>query len=327
MIFYNICFPKRYEGGVIIFRRINRREFLRLAGAVAGTGASPAVVSLLHAASGPSVPVSEVSGGSPGENAKKAVEALGGMGTFVSRGDVVVVKPNIGWDRTPAQAANTHPDFVVAVAAMCLAAGAKEVRVFDRTCNESRRCYVNSGIQEAVELFARKNHAADALRIYHVEGRKFVRTSIPEPLALKEWELYRDVLEADKVVNVPVAKHHSLSVVTLGMKNLMGVMGGNRGQIHFRLSECLVDINRRVPSRLTVIDAGRVLLRNGPSGGDLADVKEFGMAFASADVVAADVVAAERIFGLKPENVSHIRRALESGLGISSPAQIRLLKA
>jgi len=162
--------------------------------------------------------------------------------------------------------------------------------------------------------------------VYHVEDRKFVRTTIPGALVLKEWDLYRDALEADKIVNVPVAKHHTLAGITLGLKNMMGVMGGNRGQIHFRLPECLVDIHRRVPPRLTVIDAGRVLLRNGPSGGNLADVKAVGKAFASADVVAADVVAAERIFGLKPGDVSHIQKALESGLGISSPAQVRLLE-
>jgi len=306
--------------------RFSRREFMKIAGTAAGAVATSGGASLLYAASGPPVPVAVASGGSPGENAKKAVAALGGMGVFVGRGDVVVIKPNIGWDRTPEQAANTHPDVVVAVAEMCLAAGAKSVRVFDRTCNEPRRCYTSSGIQEAVERFAKINRAEDTLRIYHVEDRKFVRTAIPGALALKEWDLYRDALEADKVVNVPIAKHHTLAGITLGLKNMMGVMGGNRGQIHFRLSECLVDIHRRVPPRLTVIDAGRVLLRNGPSGGNLADVKAFGKAFASADVVAADVVAAERIFGLKPEDVSHIRKALDSGLGISSPAQIRLLE-
>ena len=306
---------------------INRREFLRLAGTAAGLAALPASVSMLDAATGPQVPVSMAQGGSPGENAERAVAALGGMGVFVSRGDIVVVKPNIGWDRTPDQAANTHPDVVVAVASMCLAAGAKAVRVFDRTCNEARRCYASSGIQEAVERFAKKNRVEDALRVYHVEGRKFVRTAIPGALTLKEWELYRDVLEADKFVNVPIAKHHSLSEVTLGMKNLMGVMGGNRGQIHFRLPECLVDVNRRVPSSLTVIDASRVLLRNGPSGGDLTDVRKFGAAFASGNVLAADVAAAEKIFGLKAEGVAHIRKALESGLGISSPSQVRLLSA
>ena len=306
--------------------RFSRREFLKVAGAAAGSAAASGVASLLHAASVPSVPVAVASGGLPGENARKAVAALGGMGLFIARGDVVVVKPNIGWDRTPEQAANTDPGVVVAVAEMCLAAGAKSVRVFDRTCNEPRRCYTSSGIQEAVERFAKKNRAEDTLGMYHVEDRKFVRTAIPGALALKEWELYRDALEADKIVNVPVAKHHTLAGITLGLKNMMGIMGGNRGQIHFRLPECLVDINRRVPPRLTVIDAGRVLLRNGPSGGNLADVKVFGKAFASADVVAADVVAAEKIFGLKPGEVSHIQKALESGLGISSPAQIRLLE-
>jgi len=306
--------------------RFSRREFLKIAGAAAGSAAASGGASILHAAAVPSVPVAVASGGSPGENAKKAVAALGGMGAFVARGDVVVVKPNIGWDRTPEQAANTDPEVVVAVAEMCLAAGAKSVRVFDRTCNEPRRCYSSSGIQEAVERFAKRNHAEGALRVYHVEDRKFVRTAIPGALALKEWDLYRDALEADRIVNVPIAKHHTLAGITLGLKNMMGVMGGNRGQVHFRLPECLVDINRRVPPRLTVIDAGRVLLRNGPSGGNLADVKVFGMAFASADVVAADVVAAERIFGWKPGEVSHIQKALESGLGISSPAQIRLLE-
>jgi uncharacterized protein (DUF362 family) len=306
---------------------LSRREFLRAAGAAAGVAAAQGPVSLLYAAGGPVVPVSMVSGGTPGENAKRAVAALGGMGAFVSRGDVVVVKPNIGWDRTPEQAANTHPDVVVAVAEMCLAAGAKTVRIFDRTCNEPRRCYHSSGIQEAVERFAEKNHAGDALLVYHVEDRKFVRTAITGALALKEWELYRDALEADKIVNVPIAKNHTLAGVTLGLKNMMGIMGGNRGQIHFRLPECLVDVHRRVPVRLTVIDAGRVLLRNGPSGGNLSDVKAFGMAFASADVVAADAVAAERIFGLAPGNVPHLRKAMESGLGVSSPSQIRLTEA
>ena len=226
-------------------------------------------------------------------------------------------------DRTPEQAANTDPEFVVTVAEMCLAAGAKAVRVFDRTCNDPRRCYVTSGIQEAVERFARKNRVEDAVRIYHVEDRKFVRTAIPNALSIKEWELYRDALDADKIVNVPIAKHHSLAGITLGLKNMMGVMGGNRGQIHSRLSECLVDVHRRLPVALTMIDAGRVLMRNGPTGGNLADVKSFGKAIASRDVVAADVIAAERIFQRSPGDVPHLVKAMESGLGVTSLAQIR----
>ena len=306
--------------------RINRREFLRRAGVAAAFCSLPAFLEA-GVAPEPQVSVSMAEGGSPGSNAEKAVAALGGMGAFVSRGDVVVIKPNIGWDRTPEQAANTHPDVVVALASMCLAAGAKAVRIFDRPCNESRRCYASSGIQEAVERFAKKNGVDDTLRIYHVEDRKFVRTSIPNALVLKEWELYRDILDADKVINVPIAKHHSLSLVTLGLKNMMGVMGGNRGQAHFRLSECLVDVSRRVPSHLTVIDAGMVLVRNGPTGGNLADVEKFGAVFASSDIVAADAATVEKVFRRKGEDVPHIRKAMESGLGVASSSQIRLLRA
>ncbi len=312
----------------------SRREFLKAVGGAAGLAAAGAGVlegvlptSSRAAAPGKTAAVAIASGaGGPG-NVRKAVAALGGIAAFVSRGDVVLLKPNIGWDRTPAQAADTDPDVVVAVGELCLAAGAKEVRVFDRPCNEARRCYANSGIQAAIEAFGRKHRVADAFRIYHVEDRKFVRTAIPGGVALTEWDLHRDALEADKIVNVPVAKHHTLAVATLGLKNMMGVMGGNRGQIHFRLSDCLADLHRRLPTRLTVIDATRVLMRNGPSGGNLADVKAFGAVICSPDVVAADVTAAGAIFGLAPSAVPHILKALEAGIGVSSPAGIRVIRS
>ena len=305
----------------------SRRKFLRLLGGAAGmmaAGGAGVGAAKGYAATGPGATVGVASGAKPAENVVRAVAAIGGIKAFVSRGDVVVLKPNIGWDRSPEQAANTDPEFVVAVAGMCLAAGARSVRVFDRTCNDPRRCYVNSGIQAAVEAFGKKH---GGVRIYHVEDRKFRRTSIPGAVAMKEWDLYRDALEADRIVNVPVAKHHSLATATLGLKNMMGVMGGNRGQIHYNLSDCLVDLHRRLPASLTVIDATRVLLRNGPSGGNLADVREAGRVFASRDVVAADVVAAERVFGWKPRDVEHIRKALDAKLGVSSPAQIRVVEA
>jgi len=113
-----------------------------------------------------------------------------------------------------------------------------------------------------------------------------------------------------------------MATVTLGLKNMMGVMGGNRGRIHFRLSECLVDLNRRLPTQLTVIDGTRVLVRNGPSGGNLEDVKSVGKIIASGDVVAADAVAAEAIFGLKVGDVDHIRKAGEAGLGVADLTKI-----
>ena len=314
----------------------SRRQFLKVAGGTAGIAAAHSaglitgsLPTLLRAADAPGngARVAVASGANAAENVRRAIDAVGGIRAFVSRGDVVVVKPNIGWDRTPEQAANTDPAVVIAVAELCLSAGAKEVRVFDRTCNEPRRCYASSGIQEAVEEYAGKHHAGDMLRIYHVEDRKFQRTEIPGALALSQWDLYRDALEADRIINVPVAKHHTLANVTLGLKNMMGVMGGNRGQAHFRLPDCLVDLNRKIPTHLAVIDATRILLRNGPSGGNLADVKAVGKVFASADVVAADVVAAERLFGLKPDDVPHLRKALDEGLGSPSRAGIRVVEA
>jgi len=313
----------------------SRRQFLKIAGSTAGITAAGGAGLLagsfpriLRAASatGNGATVAIASGAGAADNARRAVDAIGGINTFVSRGDVVVLKPNIGWDRTPEQAADTNPDVVIALAEMCLSAGAKDVRVFDRSCNEPRRCYINSGIQQAVEEFAKKHHAGDSLRIYHVEDRKFQRTDIPGALALHQWDLYRDALEADKIINIPVAKHHTLAGVTLALKNMMGVMGGNRGQIHFRLPDCLVDINRRIPTRLAVIDATRILMRNGPSGGNLADVKAVGKVIASSDIVAADVVAADRFFGLSPDDVPHIRAALAAGLGVASPAGIRTVE-
>jgi uncharacterized protein (DUF362 family) len=304
---------------------LNRRDFLKLAGGAAGAaalqGAFPPLADAAPAQARGAV-VGAASGPDVAQNVKRAIAAVGGIGAFVSRGDVVVLKPNIGWDRKPEQAANTDPELVVAVAELCLAAGAKAVRVFDRTCNEPRRCYVNSGIQEAVERFAAKSKGP--VRISHVEDRKFVRTVIPGATAMKEWELYRDALEADKLINLPVAKHHSLAKITVGLKNMMGIMGGNRGQLHFNLADCLVDLQRRVPAQLTVVDATRVLLRNGPSGGNLADVKAFHTVFASGNPLAADLAAADRIFGFKAADVPHLKKALESGLWFASPTGYRI---
>ena len=308
---------------------LNRRDFLKVAGGVAGLAAAgavfPAAGEAAPASSSKTAAVGAATGPNVSDNVRRAIAAAGGIGAFVSRGDVVVLKPNIGWDRRPEQAADTNPALVVAVAELCLTAGAKSVRVFDRTCNEPRRCYVNSGIQEAVEKFAAKAGVSGTVRIYHVEDRKFIRTAIPGATAMKEWELYKDALEADKVINLPVAKHHSLAGITLGLKNMMGVMGGNRGQLHFNLADCLVDLQRRIPARLTVIDATRVLLRNGPSGGNLADVTPFNTVFASGNALAADLAAADRIFGFKAADVPHLKKALESGLWFSSPSGYRIV--
>jgi uncharacterized protein (DUF362 family) len=145
----------------------------------------------------------------------KAIAALGGMGRFVRKGATVVVKPNMGWDRSAEQGANTHPMVVRSVVDECLKAGAKRVKVFDRTCNDERRCYVNSGIGPALKGL--KN-----VDVKYLEEERYRKVAL-NGRVLKEWELYGEALSADVYINVPVAKHHGLTGLTLGLKNVMGI--------------------------------------------------------------------------------------------------------
>lgn len=250
---------------------------------------------------------------------RRVVDGLGGMARFVNRGDKVVIKPNIGWDRTPEQAANTHPLVVRALAELALEAGAKRVLVFDRSCNEERRCYMRSGIRPSLEELEDRR-----LRIDYVDRRKFVPVEIKQGKSLTRWEIYREALEADCYINVPVAKHHGLSRLTLGLKNSMGVLGGNRGQIHHDLGQKLADLATVIRPRLTVIDATRILLRNGPQGGDMKDVKVLDTVVASADPVAADAYATT-LFGLGPADIESTMAAYRMGLGEMDPDRMKVM--
>jgi len=237
------------------------------------------------------------------------LQPLGGMAAFVKPGDQVVIKPNIGWDRAPEQAANTHPEIVKAVAELAILAGAKKVLVFDRTCNEERRCYMNSGIKPALDSIGGRQ-----VQCNYVDERKFVPVTIEKGRSINKWSFYKDALEADCYINIPVAKHHGLSRLTLGLKNTMGVIGGNRGKIHRNMGQNLADLNTVIRADLTIIDATRILLRNGPQGGSTRDVKVLDTIVASPDPVAADAYATT-LFGLRPEEIDSTRAAAEMGLG------------
>jgi len=254
--------------------------------------------------------------GPGGSAARRAVGLLGGMGKFVRSGQNVVVKPNIGWDRAPEQAANTHPEVVVAVVRMCLEAGAAEVTVLDRTCNDQRLCYRRSGIEAAIEGVGDRR-----VRIVQPDERRYRSVAIPGGKVLSSWEFYEEALAADVFINVPVAKHHGLTVLTMSMKNVMGVAGGNRGRIHTDFDDKIVDLNLGRPSHLVVLDATRVLLAHGPQGGNLADVAYPGVVVAGTDVVAVDAYAT-RFFNKTPRDVPHILRAAERGLGTTDLAKV-----
>jgi len=249
---------------------------------------------------------------------RNAVATLGGIRKFVKKGNVVVVKPNIGWDRRPEYAATTHPAVIKAIIEDCLEAGAKKVKVFDNTCNDTRRCYENSGINAALK--GMKN-----VELKYVENERFKNTKI-NGVFLKEWELYDEALLADVLINVPIAKHHNLTRLTLGLKNIMGIMGGNRGYIHRNIDEALTDMNAFVKTHLTIIDATRILLNHGPQGGNLNDVKVLNKVIASTDIVAADAFATT-LFGLNPQDISVTVSAYKRGLGEMNLNKIKIIKA
>jgi uncharacterized protein (DUF362 family) len=286
---------------------MNRRELLKVA-AVAGIGLSlPRGLDRLfpEAEASVSADLAVVRGPSPAKITRAAVGAIGGIKRFISRGDVVVIKPNIGWDRLPEQAADTNPEVVGTMVRLCFEAGAKKVKVFDRTVNDPRRCYVQSGIAEAV-----KPLGAD---IEYVDDRKF-RDFAVRGEALKVWPLYTEIFDADKVINIPIAKHHSLAKLTMSLKNWMGVMGGRRRSIHQRLDESLADLALVIKPTLTVLDAVRILTANGPQGGNLKDVRKLDTVVAGVDQVAIDSYGAT-LFGMKGGDLGYVRIAASRGIG------------
>ncbi len=246
-----------------------------------------------------------VQGDSPDQITKEAISSLGGIKRFVSRGDVVVVKPNIGWDRTPQQAACTNPEVVKAVVELCLDGGAKEVKVIDNPCNPARRTYARSGIAAAA-----KKAGAKVL----LPNRHRLKKMSLNGEWLKEWEVYTDFVEADKIINVPIAKIHSLSRITIGMKNWLGALGGNRNQLHQKLDLAMIDLSAFFKPCLTVLDAYRILIRNGPQGGRLSDAKLYKKVAAGVDYVALDSIGAT-FFNIKPQELRYLQLAHKRGFG------------
>ncbi len=236
---------------------------------------------------------------------RRAVDAMGGMKRFVSRGDVVVVKPNIGWDRMPIHAANTNPDVVGAVVQLAFEAGAKKVVVADGSCNDPNRCFQRSGIW-------RKAYALGAEVVLPAEHR--FRTTRMKGEILDEWPIFTTLVDCDKVINVPVAKHHNLAKYTAAMKNWYGVLGGRRNRLHQNIDVSIADLATFMRPTLVVVDAMRVLMRNGPQGGNIDDTKVMNTVFASVDQVAADAFGATLI-GQHRDNLPYLKMGHERGLG------------
>jgi uncharacterized protein (DUF362 family) len=299
-------------------KNLPRREFLKTslivgAGAMITAsepfsfmGAPPA------AAAFPDLAVAQ--GPSPAKVTTAALGALGGIGRFISKGDVVVIKPNIGWDKIPEQAANTNPEVVATLIELCFSAGAHKIKIFDNTCNESRRCYTNSGIMAAA--------LAKGAEVTYFDSRKLKDVKL-QGQRLKSWPIYTELLEADKIINVPIAKHHGMATLTMAMKNWMGVIGGHRAQFHQDFEHCLADIATVIKPTLTVLDAVRILVNNGPQGGSLADVRKKDTIIAGVDQVAVDAYGAT-LFGRKAGELPYLLKAEEMGLGRTDLKKLKI---
>src|SRR6478609_8538487 len=241
----------------------------------------------------------------PAELVRRALNAMGGMKRFVSRGDIVAVKPNIGWDRMPVQAANTNPLVVAEVVKQCFDAGAKDVIVTDASCNQANLCFQHSGIWRAAYAVGANVILPSAHRFRDLRMKGEV---------LDQWPVYLPLVNADKVINVPVAKHHNLSKYTGGMKNWYGILGGRRNRLHQNIDVSIADLATFMRPTLTVLDATRVLLRNGPQGGNIDDAKDMHQVIAGLDQVAIDAYGCTLI-GERATNVRYLKLGHERGIG------------
>jgi len=247
-------------------------------------------------------------GESPTAIVETAIRALGGIDRFVGRGDDVVIKPNIcAAYHSYEYAATTNPEVVRSLVELCLEAGARRVRVMDQPFGGSpKAAYARSGIADAVQA------AGGSMEV--MRGMKYREAAIPAGRDITSWPVYGDILDADVLINVPIAKHHGLARLTLGMKNLLGVVQ-NPNKLHRNLGQRTADITSLVRPTLTVVDAVRILMNHGPTGGSLDDVKVMNTVIASHDVVAADAYAAT-LFGLTGADIPATRSGAQMGLGM-----------
>jgi len=250
-----------------------------------------------------------VQGDDPAHLVQRAIQELGGIRRFIWRGDVVVIKPNAAWDRTADQAANTNPQVVAEVSRLCLEAGARRAIVTDVSINDPRSCFARSGIAAAAR--------AAGADVILAEDRLFREVDLRGEV-LNSWPVLEPFLSADKMINLPVAKHHSLTGASLGMKNWYGILGGARQRLHQHIHESLVDLADFMRPTLTIIDAYRVLLRNGPSGGSLADVALKKTLIAGTDPVMLDAYAAKAYWDLDWNTLRYLKLASQRNLGTVS---------
>jgi uncharacterized protein (DUF362 family) len=299
---------------------MDRRKFLRsvaLTGAALTTMKEADAMSILtqsfettNAAS--NYDLVAVLGGEPEDMFRKAIAEMGGMSKFIKKGDKVCVKPNIGWDQPIEMAANTNPKLITEIIKQCFDAGASQVRVFDHTCDDWRKSYANSGIEEAA-----KNAGAEVVPAHQESYYRSV--SLPKGRSLKSTKIHQAILDSDKWINVPVLKNHGGAQLTISMKNYMGIVW-DRGFFHANdLQQCIADVcTYEKKPVLNIVDAYRLMKTSGPRGRSLSDVVLSKGLFISPDIVAVDTAAANffnQAREMPLENVTHISKGQELGVG------------
>lgn len=254
-------------------------------------------------------------GGEPAPMFQKGIEALGGIERFVKKGDKVTIKPNIGWDKTPELAGNTNPDLIVALINACKDCGAKEIVVFDHTCDEWRRCYVSSGIEAAAKK-------AGAVVMPANEEKYYREHAFPNGVAIKKALVHEAILDCDEWFNVPILKNHGGARMTIAMKNLLGIVWDRRAIHQKGLDQAIADLGTiDKPACLNIVDAYRIMKTNGPRGRNEDDVELTKALFMSTDPVAVDVAATKffgQFTGMKLEDVKYLPLGEAHHLGTTS---------
>lgn len=286
---------------------MDRRDFLKtvaVAGAAVTIQRAEAMDILTQTVNGSGkVDMVAVMGGEPEEMFRKAIAEMGGMSKFIKKGQKVVVKPNIGWDRTPELAGNTNPKLIKEIVKQCFSAGAKEVTVFDHTCDDWVKCYKTSGIEEAAKAAGAKVVPA------HLESY-YKEVALPDGVKLKSTKIHEAILNADAWINVPILKNHGGANLSISMKNMMGIVW-DRGFFHQNdLHQCIADVCTLAKKPvLNVVDAYRVLKTNGPRGRSASDVVVAKGLFISQDIVAVDTASASffnQIREMPLDSVGHL---------------------
>lgn len=239
------------------------------------------------------------------EAVRSALDAIGGIGRFITKGERVLLKPNVAYAKSPDHAVNTNPVVVGEMVRLCLIAGASEVLVTDYGAHDPYSTFSRSGIQAAV--------TQNGGRLLFLGEGDFVEDDLGGRF-IEKWPVLKHVFEVDRLINMPIAKHHGLVWGTASMKNYFGAIGGERDRLHDQLDQAIVDLASYFRPTLTVVDATRVLMRNGPAGGSTGDVKISDSVICATDQVAADSRASE-FLGMTASRIRHVVLAAEQGLG------------